>query len=131
MAVFLILAGVIFLAVAVIRRAAPIGLAVCVAWATWQSMSDVTVACAVAIITLGLAAGLFDVAASSPSRSLRTLTIGIELVTASAASAWLAFSVWPDMQNQIILLVIAIGAALFAAGFVLKRRMFSRQCSET
>ena len=131
MSVFLILVGVIFLGVAIIRRAAPIGLTACVAWAVWQATSDVTVTCAVAIITLGLSAGLFDVAAASPSPSLRTLTIGIELVTASAASVWLAFSVWQGTQNQIILPVIAMGGALFGAGFVLERRVFSRQCSKT
>jgi hypothetical protein len=131
LAVFLILAGVIFLGVAIIRRAAPIGLAAWVAWTVWTSTSDVTVTCAVAIITLGLAAGLFDVAASSPSRSLRVLTIGIELATASASSIWLAASVWQETQNQMILLGIAMGAALFGAGFVLERRTFSRQCSQT
>lgn len=131
MAVFLILVGVIFLGVAIIRRAAPIGLAACVAWAVWQATADVTVTCTVAIITLGLTAGLFDVAASSPSRSLRALTIGIELVPASGASIWMAGSAWQETQNQIIPLVIAMGAALFGAGFVLERRMFSRQCSET
>ena len=131
MAVFLILVAVIFLGAAIIRRAAPIGVAACAAWAVWQATSDIVTTCIVAIVALVVAAGLCDVAASGPSRSLRTITIGIELVTASAASAWLAFSVWQDAQNEIALFIVAIGAGLFGAGFVLEQRMFSRQCNET
>ena len=132
MALVLILAAAcFFLSVAIVRRAAPVGLEACVAWVAWTITSDLPLTCAAAICTLCLTAALFDVAAKSPSISLRASTIGIELVTASAVSAWLAFSLWKQTQNPLTLVIVTIGGALFGAGVILERREYSRPSSET